>query len=86
MSDTSDHDTNVSALDASMVDTFEEAMRAEHSPQNSGDAFGLTTGCLLSFGGSAAAGSEASDVLGQAAPVLNAASRVGVGRPVTGVV
>ena len=58
-------------------------MRAEHSPQNSGDAFGLTTGCFLSLGGSAAAGSEASDVPGQAAPVLNAASRVGVGRPVT---
>ena len=72
MSDTSDHDTNVSALDASMVDTFEEAMRAENSPQNSGDAFGLSTGCFLSLGGSAAAGSEASDVPGQAAPVLNA--------------
>ena len=59
MSDTSDHDTNVSPLDASMVDTLEEAMRAEQSPQNSGDAFGLSTGCFLSLGGSAAAGSEA---------------------------
>ena len=60
-----------------MVDTFEEAMRAEHSPQNSSDAFGLSTGCFLSLGGSAAAGSEASDVPGQAAPVLNAECRRG---------
>ena len=35
------------------------------------------------MGGSAAAGSEALHVLGQAEPVLNAATRDGVGRPVT---
>ena len=77
------HDMMASSQDAAMVTTFEMTIRAEQSPENSGDAFGPPTGCLSSLGGSAAAGSEALHVLGQAESVLNAATRDGVGRPVT---
>ena len=78
-----DHDMTASSQDAAMVGTFEMTMRAEQSPQNSGDAFCPSTGCFSSLGGSAAAGSEALNALGQAEPVLNAATRDGVGRPAT---
>ena len=68
------HDMTASSQDATMVATFEMAMGAEQSPENSGDAFGPSRGCLSSLGGSAAAGSEALHVLGQAEPVLNPAT------------